>query len=506
MPRLAYVLAKEVSYRSRRRWGKNTYIAREVKPSAFASNALQAFLLLFFSGFLALTILISPAEEVEAVYLAVSIAAIGFSGVFALLTTVSFTAAFTSERIIEAFRLLPISEDSLTKSYFEALLLYWGGLSNFTPLLPVLAVCAYRVVVGDLPVSAVLSFSLAFALSLLTIFFTGIALGTYAVLVKRSAVLRFFSTAGWLAVFLMWLLLQRVMDVEVLTHLFGGALSIVRWLALAPFLGILLLHRFPLASSVSLVFSVFLAFLAIRASFRRFRKVTSSIVTASYQPSVARLRVRSKALAYVVKDLRLLFREPRRLASVLYMLILPLTFLFNPSKGMEFFIAVFISCIVGVFASSAVTTVFYVEGEGAPLLYTLPLTRRWLAFVKIAAILPFSLIGGLAVYVTVYLSSGDFCLALYALVLELAVSLVSAFAFSLLVAMMLPDAPSQWSEASLSKLTISVSYILLTVFILGLSLLAAAMTSNFVLVILAATAPSLLTVLIALFKIDKKSV
>ena len=32
------------------------------------------------------------------------------------------------------------------------------------------------------------------------------------------------------------------------------------------------------------------------------------------------------------------------------------------------------------------------------------------------------------------------------------------------------------------------------------------MTSNFVLVILAATAPSLLTVLIALFKIDKKSV
>lgn len=131
MPRLAYVLAKEVSYRSRRRLGKNTYIAREVKPSAFASNALQAFLLLFFSGFLALTILISPAEEVEAVYLAISIAAIGFSGVFALLTTVSFTAAFTSERIIEAFRLLPISKNSLTKSYFEALLLYWGRVKQF---------------------------------------------------------------------------------------------------------------------------------------------------------------------------------------------------------------------------------------------------------------------------------------------------------------------------------------------------------------------------------------
>ena len=506
MPRLAYVLAKEVSYRSRRRWGKNTYIAREVKPSVFASNALQAFLLLFFSGFLALTILISPAEEVEAVYLALSIAAIGFSGVFALLTTVSFTAAFTSERIIEAFRLLPISENSLTKSYFEALLLYWGGLSNFTPLLPVLAVCAYRVTVGDLPVSAVLSFSLAFALSLLTIFFTGIALGTYAVLVKRSAVLRFFSTAGWLAVFLMWLLLQRVMDVEVLTHLFGGALSIVRWLALAPFFGILLFHRFPLASSVSLAFSVFLTFLAVRASFRRFRKVTSSIVSASYQPSVARLRIRSKALAYVVKDLRLLFREPRRLASVLYMLILPIMFLFNPSKEMEFFVAVFISCIVGVFASSAVTTVFYVEGEGAPLLYTLPLTRRWLAFVKAIAILPFSIIGGLAVCLAVYVLGNDFCLALYVLVLELIVSLVSAFAFSLLVALILPEAPSRWSEASLSKIMISFLYILLAIFTLGLSLLVAAITGNLVLIIMAAIVPSIFTISIILLKINKKSV
>lgn len=506
MPRLAYVLAKEVSYRSMKKWGKNTYITREVKPSMLASNALQAFLLLFFSGFLALTILTSPGEEIEAVYLAVSIAAIGFSGVFALMTTVSFTATFASERIIEAFRLFPISEDSLTKSYFEALLLYWGGLSNFTPLLPVLAACAYRVVVGDLPVSAVLSFSLAFALSLLTIFLTGIALGTYAVLVKRSAVLRFFSTAGWLAMFLMWLLLQRLMDVEVLSHLFGGTLSVAWWLALAPFLGILLFHRFPLFSSASLAFSAFLAFLAVKASFRRFRKITSSIVTASYQPRVARLRIRSKALAYVAKDLRLLFREPRRLASVLYMLILPLMFLFNPSKGMEFFVAVFISCIVGVFASSAVTTVFYVEGEGAPLLYTLPVTRRWLAFVKAVAILPFSLIGGLAVYAAVYVSGSDFCLALYALVLELAVSLVSVFAFSLLVVMMLPEAPSQWSEASLSKLTIWVSYILLVIFILGLSLLAAAVTGNSVLVILAAAAPSIFTVLIILFKISKKSI
>ena len=503
---LAYILAKEISYRSRRKWKRGTLINREVKPSIIHSNILLIIILTFFSIPLAAMLALAPQKEVENAYLSGSTAIIGFSGIFTLMITVSFTATFTSEQIIEMLHLLPLSEEKLTKTYFKALLFYWGGLSIFTPVIPLLASSIYRIIRNELPPLNALTLLSSFVTAVLTIFFIGISLGTYATRIRRNIVMRVLSTFGWLAVFLIWILVQRLMNIGFIRDVLGGTLEKNRWIALIPYFGPLLWYRYPLISTISFILSVLLMGATVRIALKSFRKIIFPQPTISVETHVSEIKVRPIAYSYLLKDLRLLSREPRRLATILYNLILPFLLFLNPFQRNSLFMITLSSCITGVIVSSTIPKIYYVEGSSAPFLYVLPLTRRKLAAIKTIPLIPFSIVASIILGVGTFIFTQNIWFSLYALILETAVSLTLAYSLSNIMALMLPETPSQWTEATISNIEISLITLALTAVTVAVALAVIAITGNPYITVIASATPSIIIAMITIYKLDYKTI
>ena len=458
--RVAFVLAKEVAYRSRKAWGRKTYFLKtRVKPSVLASNAVPFTLLLILSLPFGLMVLMAPAEGAREVFVVTTTMVLGLEGVLALFTAISFTATFTSERLVEALRPLPIDRLSLSRAYFEAMILYWGGLSSLAPLIPVTIAGLMRSFEGRLGLLTLAAYMVAAVLATLTFFSAGILLGTYASLVRRKTSLRVLSTAGWVAVFAFWLLMQRILSVVEVAEP-SGSIQGPWWLALLPFFGCLMIEAKPLLSLASLALSLAITALTVKLMVQRFDRVLAPLSVPTSAPSWAGLSVRGPVPGYVVKDLRLLAREPRRLASVIYVLIFPLFLLSGGGREGGVFAATLAPCVIGSLVPLSLSTLYYVEGSAAPFLYTLPLTRRRLALIKVLSASPIAVLASLESAAIAYLSTGAPFLGLYAATLGLVTALLSLVTLSSLTSMMLPDAPSEWSEASISRLKYALAYIL----------------------------------------------
>lgn len=459
--RIVFVLAKEVAYRSRKAWGREAPLLKaRVKPSVLASNAVPFTLLLILSLPFGLMVLMAPAEGVREVFVVTAATVLGLEGVLALFTAISFTATFTSEGLVEALRPLPIDRLSLSRAYFEAMILYWGGLSNLAPLIPVTVAGLARGFEGELGLATLVVYAAAAVLATVTFFSAGILLGTYASLARRKTSLRVLSTAGWLAVFAFWLLMQRISSVIELAEPSGGSIQKLWWLALLPFFGCLMVETQPFLSLASLALSLVITALTVKLMVLRFDRVLAPLSVPTSAPSWAGLSVRGPVLGYVVKDLRLLAREPRRLASVIYVLVFPLFLLSGGGKGGGVFAATLTPCVIGALVPLSLSTLYYIEGSAAPFLYTLPLTRRKLALIKVLSASPIAALASLEAAAIAYLSTGEPFLGLYAASLELVTALLSLVILSSLTSMMLPDAPSEWNEASISRLKYTLVYVL----------------------------------------------
>ena len=451
--RLSYVLAREILYRARKSWSKKGIIAyKRAELSVIRSNALQVILYGLFSCFLALLVLVSRPEEVDKAFIAASILTILLTVFLLIIESASFTAVFASEGLLQILRSLPISRHEATCAYIEALFLYWGGLSALTPVALVLLAALIRTLSGALSPLHFVTLLVACLLCAMTSASVGVALGTYSSSVKCSPLMRTLSVFAWLALFLIWIGWQFAMGAIISTIREEQSLS--PWLALIPFLGMLFVHVNPVRSIVSLALSIYFAFAAFRFAVNRFSLIEHVRTFPSTPPKWRGLTLRSPLWGYAVKDLKLLIREPRRLALVIYTLaILPFFFAWPFHSFLDpWDIAILAGSIAGMVGAEAILHLYFVEGKGAQLLYVLPLTRKRIALAKTLAAQVFVVASSLTVAVITFAFTRHLQASIYALLLGATIGILGSLITSSAVARALPEAPSEWSEESLGGL------------------------------------------------------
>ena len=499
--KLSYVLAREVAYRSRRYWeGGDLFLWWGVGLFTPA-NMLRTFLLFISSLFFAMIIYTAEPGEAYLAYLIASSAVLSYVAYFSLLTTTTFTSTYMSERMVNILRLLPLSEDEVVGAYWEAVLTYWGALSVAVMLPAPLYASILRVNEGVLPRYAPFLLLLTFSLVFVSSISIGVALGTYFEAARRGTLIRVVTAALWVGSFFAWELSSQVN----FSSLVGGEAP--WWLSLIPYIGALDLYGYPL-SAVSLVESVIATYLAYAFMAGRVGGiVVPPADTSAYPgPPLPVVSPRSLTLTYVYKDFKLLSRDVRRMTSILYIYAIPFLLSFGGLAGLSREITYTLFAIYGVAVSLSVTYFYYVEGSGAPFLYTLPLTRRRIAFIKALESALLSLAFTYVLVAAAYIQGvkpGGIVepLSLYAVtcVLETA-------AFSLLIAELLPPAPSEWTDKSLPTLTISIAFISVSALIVGATLIILYLTSSWILGLTSEVVAGLVVIITLTAKLGVKPV
>ena len=460
--KLAKYLAREVMYRGFRSGGPltpRTYGwggGRRRQPSALSSNmyailyaimSFSAAMPFFFrSGPLALL----PVTILYALGLTVLL---GIGLAFSLIQVTPFTSTFISEGVVDLLRLLPLSEGEVFRTYLAALYLYWGGASLAALYIPFLGVSAYASLTNGLPATyvGVGAFTAASVVTFAP--FLGVIIGAYSYLTRRRVSMRAASTALWLASFILMYLFYSLMP-KIIEAMAGTAPALESFGWAIPFVGPL----FSVADPVKLALSVCETLAIVVATYRfASAKVRTILVGGEYAvaaaPTLVRpagLRVMGALKAMVWKDVKLLSREPRRLASLLYLAIFPIIIVFvnggphsSGSFGQAFsYLAAY---MVGGLSGMGVDNLFFVEGSAAPLLYALPVDRRFIALSKALATSSITLPIAVAVgAIATYLSGGPSAAAFGAAVagmLNLGTSLLNSY----INVKMVPQEPSEWN-------------------------------------------------------------
>jgi len=472
--KLARILAKEIAYRSYRRYGtqglplgKMSQAGRR-EPSILRSNGLMAIIMSFWSIFMGVLPLLRAGDlDSNLLFVISSSVMLFFEAIMTITIVTSFTSVFMSEQVMDLLSTLPLTERVIFRTYFRTLLLYWGGLAPVFAFIPgaILGfVAASRgLVMLFLPI-------LLIVVGLLILIFSyslGIALGSYARKVKRRAFLRALSTMGWLATFAFfysWNYISGYIVRSINTE-------VVLWASLIPFIGMLFSFKSNIALLTSTIETVIILVIALRWASLRLKVVMGLIELApiasirvsareGVEVKTLKFKVKPVPLQLIIKDLVLLGREPRRLASILYFIIIPF-FMLLPSLIMksgpdsDFFaggvITILSMVMLSTLPGATVDILYYVEGKAAEALYYMPISRRNLALYKAAAVVPFSALSSLALGIMLAYIYGSALLGILIFLMTLISSPLMALLFSSITVRMLPESPSAWSEASISR-------------------------------------------------------
>ncbi len=456
---LARYLAREVSYRGFREGGRGlgsaTFVPREPRKrvSAFESNVFGAVVYGLLSSFLGAFIVLGSKAGIDA--------SIAFSAGLTILDLLamlllsmhvtSFTSTFVREGVVDLVRVLPIDSSTAFRAYLVALYLYWGALSISFLFIPYLAIAIYAAARGALSVAQLCAGFFSAATSMAFATFVGMALGASSYLARKRVSLRVVSTVGWLATFVAVYASYYAMG-RIYPAFVHAQPAIARWGALIPFLGPVYAYSnpLPLATSASITVGITLASLAFSRS--RINAVLSwgaPSAPAAPRAVVPKARVLSPLAAMVLKDVKLLCREPRRLASMLFIIVFPVIMaLANPGIGRGAWIA--IGCAMGGFAGLSSDHAFFVEGSGAKLLYHLPIGRRFLAIAKSLSSLALAMPVALGAYVAISLAfSAPPTTVLEGVALAILAGIGVSLLNSVVTTSLLPRQPSEWTELSL---------------------------------------------------------
>ena len=238
-------------------------------------------------------------------------------------------------------------------------------------------------------------------------------------------------------------------------------------LSLLPFIGLFLISVNLKVSVISAPITAALLVLSVKLALSKVKlllRLTSyqpSIAASQHAPSVTAISQRGFVAGCILKDLRVLLREPRRLANILIFFILPvLIFGYQilarqPASGSKGFAALAIGigivALIGAFGGSSVENLFFMEREQAKALYLMPISRKELVLTKSLALTLISIAVSPVAAILIYYISYDLILTIAAAIL----AVLACFSFALLDASIivggLPRTTSAWSEASLSK-------------------------------------------------------
>mgnify|MGYP000560093073 CR=1 FL=1 len=465
---LARVLAREVSYRSRRSFGKRGvfgFMLGEYKPSAVRANLVGAAVFTLISLLISAVLLIAPPSAAELLFSGIY-SGLMIMGLFiVLLTSIGFTSVYVGERLVDLLVMFPLDERTIAEAYLLSLFLYWGGASVLFIYIPPLIAAAFKAVDPVLLIAALLA-------SIILIVFgyaLGLGLGTYAQLVRKRSILRGLATLAWLIVFVAFYsagqLISYVSEVMSLAEL-----SVAAYI---PFIGMLFIKNNPQGAFFSAVLSVALLGISYRFAVSRLGVLTGRVqagVLKVRAPVLTKLRVvkeryaeisvESSIKGFISKDIKLLLlREPRRLASILYFVVFPfIAFLpelttRNPSLTSGIWLAIFLGVcgLAGGIIGLTSETLYYIEGEGAKVLYYLPITRRKLALAKAGSIFPIATIAAFALAILVSAALGDMYLGLSIFILIVSSAFSTALICSSLTVKYLPEVPSAWTEVTISR-------------------------------------------------------
>ncbi len=479
--RLAKLLAREVAYRSSRSGYRHfSFLGRKevTTPSAFRSNILTSLFFTFLSLIITVPVLMtSGGGDLENIFIEISMLLILFELFIALLSSVTFTSTFINERLVGILRVLPLREEDVLSAYIQALLLYWGGLSAVFIFLPGMILAIYYSYMGYLPIIQPVMGIVSGFLVLFLSYSVGIAIGTFSPLVKKRSILRLISAVAWLLVFILFYAGSSL--VRYITPVIGG--EIPDWMAMIPFIGLTLVYKNILGGIISATTSIVIIYLSYRIASLKLRellmleyKIQPTRAPKALEKEVKTIKVKPRGMleGFVLKDIRLISREPRRLANILYLLVIPILmflpgYFSNPPGKVPSFVLTTIGAMLGLFSGTTVSTLFFIEGSGAHVLYTLPISRRKLAIVKTVETCFLTLPGAAIVFaLSLYLST-DILISTVGAIFVLIASFSTGIALSALVVRQLPEAPSDWTEGSISRARYGVAvmfyYILLMV-------------------------------------------
>jgi hypothetical protein len=185
---------------------------------------------------------------------------------------------------------------------------------------------------------------------------------------------------------------------------------------------------------------------------RLWRLAGSGLSSVLVPQAGGRLHLRSGFFEPLLKDLRLLARNPRMLAYVVYyMNVVPLMIVFSFMRGPKTALIIpSLSLFMAGFAGTGAGYFYVAEGEGSLLLYVLPVTRGWLARRKAAACLVFSL-PTMAVIAILGYVFGEPSIAVVGVLIFLLGVIGSSLAFSFLAARGLPRSPAVWTNETLRE-------------------------------------------------------
>jgi len=459
--KLARYLANEVAYRGFREQslpflgirgrGSRGFSGVSVIKSNILSSILFSLVSISASAVVALG---NPvAYAVSATILA------GVSIAMALMYVTPFTSTVIREGIIDLLRTLPITPSQVLKTYLTALMLYWGGLSVTFFYIPYLVVSTYYVLVGTLGIQELLLALLAFTTSLLFSYLLGIALGTYSYVVRRRAVLRYVTAIAWaltfLIVYLMFSITSHITTlIKSSTHL--GMLELVG--PYIPFVGPLFSY---LVSPQLLTLSVIESLAIVVATYFVGRGRLASVIlhgaeyrvpTKVVKAPVTSVKPKPYLLGIVRKDLKVLLREPRRLGSMIVMMVFPLVIGFTMFSKEPILSSALITSFVGAFSGLSVEYLYYAEGSGAQLLYLLPIRKRDVAISKSLATSVITSPISLAIATTFsLLKVGNVVTSLALGTSAAALSLGYSLINSALIINSVPKEPSYWNELTFRR-------------------------------------------------------
>ncbi len=463
---LARYLANEVAYRGFREQGAIPFMptsrrSSRVKVSVLKANVLSG--VLFSMASISASAIIATGNLYG--YALSTTVLTGVAIAMALMYIIPFTSTVLREGIVDLLRLLPLSPKEVLKTYLLSMILYWGGLAITFIYVPYIVVSTYFVIIGKLSVVPYLLTILAAIATLAFSFLLGIALGTYSYLVRRRALFRYVSAIAWALVFLItYVMISITGYISKLVINTGGSLGVLSIVGpYIPFIGPLYAYLAnpvltPLSITETLAITLATYFVAKGRLSKVFiyggEYVAPTKPTKVITPK-APLVVSPKPplLTMIRKDLKLLSREPRRLAGVIILIIFPLVMtVMGGFTKTPILSATLVTCFVGAFSGLGVENLYYVEGEGALVLYTLPIRKRdvvlskSLATSSITAPMAFaiSLIYSLIKTVNPLIS---LVFAIVAAILSISYALIN----SSLMASLIPKEPSYWNDMTFRR-------------------------------------------------------
>lgn len=459
--KLAQILAREVSYRSTRSSNKKSersflFKLYTPKPSALRVNILPGLMLMIFSLVISLPLLMQNVD-VEFVFLLIILVVIVMEGIITIMHSTTFTSVYVTQKLVALFNMLPISEKQMFWVYLYALLFYGSGLSTTFIFIPPTIIGLFKAINGAMPLTMPVLGLISTLMFMIFSYTLGIIFGSYVNIIKRKPILRTLTTVIWLVWFI--LIFSGYNLMRIMGNVFSRGEA--EWLVYLPFVGIILFHRNYLGSIFSGVIMLILTYFSYIIAKRKIRALIQAPSEGGYvKRGVHRPEISIRNLGFIsgfiYKDIRLLVREPRRLANFLFNMIFPLIIFIPgilskprlPLTGIEEALWMSFSSWVGAFTGYGVEHLFFMEGESAKVLYTLPITKKKIALIKTMTTILFTIPVSLIILILSYIMSQNISSAILSLILVL----LSAFSYALisskLTLMSLPENISAWTEAS----------------------------------------------------------